>query len=84
MYELTYKFSNSSISTEELLAELRGGDIQDLAGAFGIIIAIIILANNVNGFQPIRPPHRQLFEDTSNLQINRPSESCYTIWSSGI
>jgi len=40
-YDLAVKCRNNSISKEELVMELRGGGIEDLVGAFGIVIVII-------------------------------------------
>ena len=60
-YALAVKSKNDSISIEELIMVLRGGDIQDWVRAFGIIISIITVLNNVDGFQvppgTIVPPH---------------------------
>lgn len=55
LYNLAVKWKNKSISKKELITELRGGDIQDWGAAFGIIIAIITVLNNVDAFQV--PPH---------------------------
>ena len=56
LYDFAVKCANGSMSKEELITELRGGGIEDWVGAFGIIIAIIIVINNVTGFQI--PPNR--------------------------
>ena len=66
LYDLSIKCRDNSISQEELittLTNLRGGSLVDVATGLAIIAAIIILANNANGFQPnphvIVPPHLQ-------------------------
>jgi hypothetical protein len=63
LYEIALKYKDNSISTEEVILELRGGDIQDWAAALGIVITIITVLNNVSGFQlppgAIIPPHLQ-------------------------
>nr|YP_009059262.1 hypothetical protein [Eunotia naegelii]YP_009059312.1 hypothetical protein [Eunotia naegelii]AHI51209.1 hypothetical protein [Eunotia naegelii]AHI51259.1 hypothetical protein [Eunotia naegelii] len=65
-YELTLQYLNNSISQEELLLKLRGGDF-DIPYWFSVVSlvgAMIIVMNNLNlvdGFQVnrggIRPPH---------------------------
>jgi hypothetical protein len=67
-YDLAVKYRNNSMSREELILELRGGEIQNWVAAFGIVIAIITVLNNVEGFQvppgAIVPPHFQwLYEN---------------------
>jgi hypothetical protein len=55
LYHLSVECKNNSLSQEELITKitnLRGGSFVDVAAALGIIAAIIILANNANGFQP--------------------------------
>jgi hypothetical protein len=63
LYDLAVKCRNNSISKEELITELIGGGIEDWVAAFGIIIAIITVVNNVDAFQvspgAIVPPHLQ-------------------------
>jgi hypothetical protein len=66
LYDLAVKYTNKSITRNQLLLELRGGDIQTFVAALGIIGAIIILVINrhkVAGFQvppgAIIPPHLQ-------------------------
>jgi len=66
LYDLSIKCRDNSISQEELittLTNLWGGSLVDVATGLAIIAAIIILANNANGFQPnphvIVPPHLQ-------------------------
>lgn len=67
-YDLAVKYRNNSMSKEEVILELRGGEIQDWVATFGIVIAIITVLNNVAGFQVppgvIVPPHFQwLYEN---------------------
>ena len=63
LYDLAVKYRNNSMNREELITELRGGSIEDWVAAFGVIIAIITLINNVDAFQvppnpeAIVPPH---------------------------
>lgn len=61
MYKIAGKFSNDSIISKEAILKLRAGGIKGWVAAFGIIIAIITLLNNVHGFQVppgvIFPPH---------------------------
>jgi len=66
LYYLSVECKNNSLSQEELITKitnLRGGSFVDVAAGLAIIAAIIILANNANGFQPnphvIVPPHLQ-------------------------
>ena len=66
LYDLSIKCRDNSISQDELittLTNLRGGSLVDVTVGLAIIAAIIILANNANGFQPnhmwIAPPHLQ-------------------------
>ena len=59
LYDLAIKLDNNSISLEELITELRGGEFKDWGAAFAIIIAIITVLNNVDAFQvpPAPGPH---------------------------
>ena len=66
LYYLSVECKNNSLSQEELITKitnLRSGSFVDVAAGLGIIAAIIILANNANGFQPNPhvnvPPHLQ-------------------------
>ena len=66
LYDLSIKCRDNSISQDELittLTNLRGGSLVDVTVGLAIIAAIIILANNANGFQPnphvIASPHLQ-------------------------
>ena len=66
LYHLSVECKTNSLSQEELITKisnLRGGDFVDVAAGLAIIAAIILLANNANGFQPnphlIVPPHFQ-------------------------
>jgi hypothetical protein len=66
LYHLSIEYKNNSLSQKELInkiSNLKGGDFVDVAAGLAIIAAIIILANNANGFQPnphlIVPPHLQ-------------------------
>jgi len=67
LYDLAVKCRNNSMSKEELITKLRGGCVEDWIAAFGIIIAIITVLNNVDAFQvppapgAIVPPHLQWF-----------------------
>ena len=58
LYDLAVKYRNNSMSREEFILELRGGGIEDWLAAFGIIIAIIAVLNNVEG-GAIVTPHLQ-------------------------
>lgn len=51
LYKLAGQYMDGSMDMKELVAELRGGDIQDWVGAFGIIMAIITILSNVDAFQ---------------------------------
>ena len=66
LYYLSVECKNNSLSQEELITKitnLRGGTFVDVAAGLAIIAAIIIRANNANGFQPNPhvnvPPHLQ-------------------------
>jgi hypothetical protein len=66
LYHLSVECKTSSLSQEEFITKisnLRGGEFVDVTAGLAIIAAIIILANNANGFQPnphvIVPPHLQ-------------------------
>lgn len=66
LYHLSVECKNNSLRQDELITKitnLRGGSFVDVAAGLAIIAAIIILANNANGFQPnphaIVPPHLQ-------------------------
>jgi hypothetical protein len=66
LYDLSIKCRDNSISQDELITtlnNLRGGSLVDVTVSLAIIAAIIILANNANGFQSnphvIVPPHLQ-------------------------
>ena len=66
LYYLSVECKNNFLSQEELITKitnLRGGSFVDVAAGLAIIAAIIILANNANGFQPNPhvnvPPHLQ-------------------------
>ena len=66
LYHLSVECKNNSLSQEELITKitnLRGGSFVDVVAGLAIIAAIIILANNANGFQPNPhvnvPPHLQ-------------------------
>jgi len=66
LYYLSVECKNNSLSQEELITKitnLRGGSFVNVAAGLAIIAAIIILANNANGFQPNPhvnvPPHLQ-------------------------
>ena len=64
LYSLSIKYQHSHLTQEELISEitnLKSGSFIDIAGALAIIAVIILLANNITGFQsnlPINiPPH---------------------------
>ena len=66
LYNLSIECRNNFLNQEELITKisnLRGGSFVDVAAGLAIIAAIIILANNANGFQPNPhvnvPPHLQ-------------------------
>jgi hypothetical protein len=66
LYYLSVKCKNNSLSQEKLITKitnLRGGSFVDVTAGLAIIAAIIMLANNANGFQPNPhvnvPPHLQ-------------------------
>ena len=66
LYQLSVECKINSLSQEELITKitnLRGGAFVDVVAGLVIIAAIIIIANNANGFQPnphvIVPPHLQ-------------------------
>lgn len=66
LYHLSVEWKNNYLSQEELITKitnLRDDYFVDVAAGLGIIAAIIILANNANGFQPnlylVVPPHLQ-------------------------
>jgi hypothetical protein len=66
LYYLSVECKNNSLSKEELITKitnLRSGSFVDVAAGLAIIAAIILLANNANGFQPNPhvnvPPHLQ-------------------------
>ena len=66
LYNLSIECRNNSLRKEQLITKisnLRGGSFIDVAAGLAIIAAIIILANNANGFQPNPhvnvPPHLQ-------------------------
>ena len=51
MYDQCDSFDPNSNSSVTYEANLRGGSFVDVAAGLAIIAAIIILANNANGFQ---------------------------------
>lgn len=58
LYYLSVECKNNSLSQEELINKirnLRGGSFVNVAAGLAIITAIIIIANNANGFQ-YHPP----------------------------
>ena len=66
LYQLALRYTNNSLSKEDLIAEICGGAVQDWVGIFGVIVAIIAVLNNLNNidthaFQvprnPVVPPH---------------------------
>lgn len=64
LYQLALRYTNNSLSKEDLIAELRGRAMQDWVGIFGVIVAIIAVLknlNNIDAFQaprnPVVPPH---------------------------
>ena len=66
MYHLSVECNTNFLSQQQLITKisnLRGGDFVDVAAGLAIIAAIIILANNANGFHlnpnSIIPPHLQ-------------------------
>ena len=66
LYHLAVECKNNSLSQEQLITKitnLKGGSFVDVAAGLAIIAAIIILANNANGFQLNPhvnvPPHLQ-------------------------
>lgn len=83
LYDLAVKYRNNSIGREEVIFELRGGGIQELVAAFGIIIALIIVINNIDAsaFQvhpaprEIVPPHHQWLGDNQKPGYSSPSTS---------
>ena len=66
LYDLAVKYTKNDINKEELIMELRGGGFEDWVEAFGVIMAIVMILNNVDAFQvppnqgEIVPPHLQL------------------------
>ena len=79
LYDLAVRYRNNSMSREEFILELRGGGIEDWVAAFGIIIAIITLINNVDAFQvppnpgAIVPPHLQWLYGNQQPGYSSPS-----------
>lgn len=83
LYDLALKCRINSITKEELLTELRGGDMDDVRrvfGAVGFVCVVIIVINNwqiiegfqaVQGFTRIRPPHLQLLDELFGNQRPR-------------
>ena len=66
LYHLSVECNTNFLSQQQLITKisnLRGGNFVDVAAGLAIIAAIIILANNANGFQPNPhmnvPPHLQ-------------------------
>ena len=64
LYYLSVECKNNFLSQKEVITKitnLRSGSFVDVAAGLAIIAAIIILANNANGFQPNPhvnvPPH---------------------------
>ena len=81
LYHLSVECKNNSLSQEELITKitnLKGGSFVDVAAGLAIIAAIIILANNANGFQPNPhvnvPPHLQRL---TSRNWNFHSRRCY-------
>nr|ULD16120.1 hypothetical protein [Cylindrotheca closterium] len=73
LYYLSVECKKNSLSQEELITKimnLRGGSFVDVAAGLAIIAAIILLANNANGFQPNPhvnvPPHLQWLYGTND------------------
>ena len=55
LYRLSVECKNNSLSQEELITKisnLRGGNFEDVVVALAFIIAILMLANNADGFRP--------------------------------
>ena len=71
LYYLSVEYKNNSLSKDELITKItniRCGAFVDVIEGLAIILAIIIVAKNANGFQPNPhinpPPHLQwLYED---------------------
>ena len=83
LYHLSLKSLNHPMSKEDIITELRGGDIEDVASALAFIITIITLINNVEAFQvpanqgEMVPPHLQwLYGNKKSLnKFGYPSKS---------
>lgn len=48
LYDLAVQYKNGDMTMEELLCNLRGGEIKEVVAAFGIVMAIITVLNNVD------------------------------------
>ena len=54
LYDLAGRYKDKSIGMEELIIELRGGQLKDWGGALAIIFAIIVVLNNIDKFEFIQ------------------------------
>ncbi len=75
LYEIALKCKDNSMSREEAIAELRGGDIKDYVKAFAVIGAILSIIANSDAFQvplpppgAIPPPHLAWLYESTNMK----------------
>jgi len=58
---MVYQLMDGEVSLEELVLELRGGNVKEAAFHIGFFIVLVYMASTVpqgvEGFKPIRPPH---------------------------
>ena len=56
LYEIALKCKDNFMSKEELIAELRGGDIRDFVAAIGFIMAFIVMLKNISDVEAFQVP----------------------------
>ena len=58
LYDLAIKYKNNDISSDEIILQIRGGDITDFVTAFGIILSIITVLGNLENAAGFQMPPR--------------------------
>lgn len=56
LYQIALKCSYTFMSQEELIAELRGGDLKESIAAIGVIMAFMVMLKNIIGVEAFQVP----------------------------